>query len=178
MARLFNPVRRGIRRRNGQTLFHAFMCRVAFVSGSDCWYWHGTTNRHGYGTFGRSPMWLAHRLSWHLHNGPIPPDIDVLHRCDVTGCVNPGHLFLGTALDNVRDMIAKGRKRVGGPARGAGHFNAKLTQEKADAIRAAYAAGGRSLNCVAMNFGVSQGTVHAIVRGRRWLSGGPSADSE
>jgi hypothetical protein len=52
---------------------------------------------------------LAHRMSWEMHFGPIPEGMLVLHHCDVRRCVRPDHLFLGTARDNTRDMIAKGR---------------------------------------------------------------------
>lgn len=75
-----------------------------------CWLWNGSSLERGYGRFRGS---LAHRVSWVLHNGPIPDGMHVCHRCDVTACVNPAHLFLGTALDNIRDMHAKGRDRNG-----------------------------------------------------------------
>jgi hypothetical protein len=55
-------------------------------------------------------MWKAHRLSYTIFCGAIPKGMNVLHNCDVTLCVNPDHLFLGTQLDNVADMIRKGRK--------------------------------------------------------------------
>ncbi|KKM63634.1 hypothetical protein LCGC14_1509500 [marine sediment metagenome] len=75
-----------------------------------CWMWTGSLKPAGYGT-----MWLneknihAHRLSWQLHNGTIPDGLFVLHKCDVPGCVNPEHLFLGTQKDNIADCAKKNR---------------------------------------------------------------------
>src|SRR5690348_6874526 len=76
----------------------------------ECWLWQGETN----GTYGRvrnhrGPSWSSHRLAWRLTFGAIPEGLCVLHKCDVPLCCNPAHLFLGTLLDNNRDMFAKGR---------------------------------------------------------------------
>jgi len=51
---------------------------------------------------------LVHRLVWMLFNGD-PGEMHVLHRCDMPACCNPEHLFLGTHLDNMRDMDEKNR---------------------------------------------------------------------
>jgi hypothetical protein len=80
---------------------------------SGCWLWTGAIASHGYGhTRFDGETWYAHRLSWHAHRGPITPGMWVLHRCDVPACVNPAHLFLGTATDNAQDRENKGRGRV------------------------------------------------------------------
>lgn len=76
-----------------------------------CWLWIGPTHSPGgYGQFNnKRTRCYAHIASWILANGPIPDGLFVLHECDNPRCVRPGHLFLGTQGDNVRDMLSKGR---------------------------------------------------------------------
>lgn len=80
-----------------------------------CWIWTASVHRKngGYGQIqlGRRGEGVAkaHRVSYELHCGPIPDELMVLHRCDNRRCVNPEHLFLGTAQDNTDDMIQKKR---------------------------------------------------------------------
>jgi hypothetical protein len=75
-----------------------------------CWIWLAAKSPQGYGHFffnGRVDK--AHRASWEIHNGAIPDDLMVLHKCDNPRCVNPEHLFLGTHQDNADDKMRKGR---------------------------------------------------------------------
>lgn len=75
-----------------------------------CWLWTASINNSGYGQIlEKRKAKLAHRISWVLHNGPIPFGMHVLHKCDTRPCVNPSHLFLGTNSDNVRDRVKKNR---------------------------------------------------------------------
>ncbi len=75
-----------------------------------CWIWMGAHNEDGYGLiYIEGKMIAAHRMSWELSNGPIPPSASILHKCDNPPCVNPDHLYAGTQSDNVHDMLARGR---------------------------------------------------------------------
>lgn len=78
--------------------------------GPTCWEWIGAPGSGGYGQrrFEGKPTG-AHRVSWIMENGPIPNGLWVLHKCDNPPCVRPDHLFLGTHVDNMVDMTAKGR---------------------------------------------------------------------
>lgn len=80
--------------------------------GTECWLWTGRPTPSGYGAFFpiRTEHVPAHRYSYVLAHGIIPDGLHVLHKCDVRLCVRPDHLFAGTQLDNVRDMLAKGRE--------------------------------------------------------------------
>ena len=96
-----------------------------------CWEWVGGKAKNGYGSFrGEQDGVLhhrAHRYSYHYHKGVIPDDMMVCHTCDNPCCVNPAHLFLGSAKDNMQDKIAKGRARI--PQGEKSHY-AKLTEEQ------------------------------------------------
>lgn len=82
-----------------------------------CWIWTAATHQ-GYGEICyKGKKETAHRVSWELHNGPIPHGLWVLHRCDTRECVNPKHLFLGTQLDNIADCVKKGRNTHAGRTR-------------------------------------------------------------
>lgn len=72
-----------------------------------CIEWLGRKDRDGYGV---DPWeWRAHRMAWFIFNGPIPPGMCVCHSCDNRACINVNHLWVGSQLENARDMYAKGR---------------------------------------------------------------------
>ncbi len=103
---------------------------------------------------------LAHRYVWTTVHGEIPTGFHVCHRCDNPPCINPEHLFIGTDLDNVRDMIAKNRHSHGAahgaknnPPKGSANPQAKLTEEQVRIIRAERAA-GVPLQTLADRYGV------------------------
>lgn len=77
-----------------------------------CWLWDGPRFASGYGRASQgSRKRRAHRVAYELYVAPIPEGMHVLHRCDNPPCVNPDHLFLGTHLDNMKDMERKGRAK-------------------------------------------------------------------
>ncbi len=98
-----------------------FLNKVKKNQENDCWIWTGgrrgykrTTTSNEYGVFGfRGKNEAAHRVSWILwrqeSQEPIIKGLCVCHKCDNPLCVNPEHLFLGTAHDNMRDKISKNR---------------------------------------------------------------------
>lgn len=78
----------------------------------ECWEWQASTltTRHPYGRFwllGKNR--LAHRVAYELEVGEVEDGKCVLHKCDSPRCVNPVHLFVGTQMENVVDMVVKGR---------------------------------------------------------------------
>ncbi len=54
----------------------------------------------------------VHRAMWMAVNNKfdLPGNIVVRHKCDNPRCINIEHLDIGTALDNVRDCITRGRR--------------------------------------------------------------------
>ena len=80
-----------------------FWAKVDKNGPNGCWLWTASFNA-GYGQFRMSnPRRLvkAHRFTWELLVGPIPPTLEPDHRCRVTQCVNPAHMELVTHVVNV-----------------------------------------------------------------------------
>ena len=78
----------------------------------ECWPWRSAVKyKYGYGSLvveGRNRK--ATQISWELFNKrPFPAGTMACHSCDYPPCVNPRHIWPGTAQDNLQDAQAKGR---------------------------------------------------------------------
>lgn len=144
--------------------------RHTAIAENGCWEWQGSVDGSGYGMLSRpkpstgAKMLRAHRVSYELYRGAIPPDRCVLHRCDNVRCVRPDHLFLGSRTENNADRDQKGRHI---PLQGKQHGNAKLTDEAVDHIRHLWRA-GHPTSGIAAFYRIHPSTVANIGSGRAW----------
>jgi len=131
----------------------------------ECWDWTAYKTADGYGRMGGigRKILTAHRVSWELHNGPIPGEMCVCHSCDNPACVNPDHLWLGTHQDNMADRDEKGRHT---PTSGERNRHAKLTENQVMAIRSEYPGTGQAE--LAEKYGVRRKTISKIICRELW----------
>lgn len=148
-----------------------FCDRITFLGVDDCWLWTGRKKRHNYPSFTyatNSKTAGAHRLALAL-TGTCLPDKDqyACHKCDNPPCVNPNHLFWGTALDNVTDRVEKGRShKWTGDRLGSKNPNAKITENDVLEIRRC---NSRELDAhFAELLSVKIGTIKDIRIGAKW----------
>lgn len=147
-----------------------FWSNVDVRNPDECWPWKRACYPDGYGMVGirnqgRNTTMRANALALILSTGEDANGRYALHRCDNPVCCNPGHLWWGTQLDNIRDMDAKGRRvRRGSP--GESHPNVKLTDLQVVAIRMVWSTGMFTQQQIADDFGVAQFTISAIVRNK------------
>lgn len=158
-----------MRTRRKQSIRKRFESHVK--PGADCWLWMGTLDHKGYGVMkirfdGVPKMMKAHRIAFMLHNGLNPaPEVYkeqfVLHSCDNPPCVNPDHLRLGTAQDNMIDKFKRGRGTT-----------QKLSFQDIREIQAAKPIGRRTrygeLIGVARKYGVTSSHVLKLWKGEHW----------
>lgn len=129
---------------------------------SGCLEWTGAGSGNGYGYVKHNgKVTGAHRRAYELTHGAIPHGLVIRHACDNRLCINPGHLSVGTAMDNTADALERGRQAgVGVPVRAG---------ERPEVARqvAAHRSGrapGLTIAAIASGWGTSETTVRRIVR--------------
>lgn len=137
-----------------------------------CWLWQDHLDKDGYGTISLSSIRMkAHRLFYRCFIGDIPYGMMVCHSCDNPACVNPAHLFLGTAKDNAEDRNEKRRQYMGDD-----HHLAKITAIQAHEIRELRTQ-GLTYEAIGKRFGVTKSCIYAVCKGKTWKHTDPQAET-
>ena len=157
-----------------------FWFYVGPVTDQGCWLWWGYKDTSGYGRLQLNRSTPAHRISYVLHYGEQPGDALVCHICNNPPCVNPHHLYAGTAAENSRDAVVAGtlftaygdahwsRRMPQKVARGERVGGSKLTTLDVYNIRAEYADGGVSYSELGRRYGVTHQAVRNLVLRKTW----------
>lgn len=103
-----------------------------------------------------------------------PPGLILRHSCDNSWCVNPGHLILGTTLDNAEDMILRSRSLRGGrhPAR---KLSPELVEEiinTAPKSSSEWRTKHITQAAFGLRYGISRAQLQRILDGRSWVPEG------
>ena len=136
-----------------------------------CKDWPHALQSSGYGvTRYNGKVVLAHRLAYCQHHGVTLESIDgleVRHSCDRPCCVEPTHLATGTKLDNMRDMVSRGRS-----LQGERHPGCVLSEEDVATIKATYVPGHKlyGQTALAKAYGVTQSLLSHIINGNKRIN--------
>ena len=143
--------------------------------GDGCWNWEGSKNKKGYGSvnlrrigkiWSVSSCFRAHRVAKSHFSGVNLLDTRyACHKCDNPSCVNPDHIFMGTASDNMLDMASKGRcsKRN---QKGSSNGNSKLKEN--DILEIKDKLSSMTNIDIAKEYGVHHATISLIRRNKTW----------
>ena len=146
-----------------------FWSKVDKTDPNGCWLWVGGKFNSGYGCTrwqGKHSR-MAHRIAYEIIFGSIPKGMFVCYACDNKVCVNPDHLFLGTAKDNSLDMMSKGRSSSCSFP-GESNPNVKVSLGCVHIIRKLFKE-GYSVAEIARRTEIPYGNAWRIAHGKSWL---------
>jgi hypothetical protein len=146
-----------------------FWIKVNILDEDTCWEWKAGQCPDGYGRFniGRKLTggpWVIHasRAAFVLSYGHWPPV--VRHTCDNRACCNPKHLLGGTQLENMADMVERGRAIR---RKGSTHPRATITEKQAGQIKTLISLKFKQVD-IAKAFKVSPEVIRGIQQGVTW----------
>ena len=143
-----------------ETGFHKFVV----INPTGCWDWKGCCPKNpGYGQFrSYGKIYRAHIASWLIFKGEIPAGRFVCHTCDNPRCSNPEHLFLGSNLENIQDMLSKGRHPYMAKERDKNHKTKIFTKDFHEIMQ--LYKNGYTQSQIAKKFGVAQISISKAIR--------------
>ena len=141
-----------------------FLSSCYIESSTGCWIWIKTINENGRAKFSlKRKMIYASRFSYWIYKGPFDLSLFVCHTCDNGLCVNPDHLWLGTQLDNMKDMSNKNRS-----LKGSKNPTAVLTETIVKNMINDIINLNINFNSLCLNYNIGETTVKNILYGRTW----------
>lgn len=139
------------------------MSKTEKDSDSKCINFTGNKCRFGYGTLRfRGIDMKTHRAVWECHNGKIPEDKIIRHKCDNPSCCNIDHLAIGSHAENSKDMTDRNRQ-----AYGVKNGSAKLNDDLVREIRILRDL-GMGLSELGRQYGVTPTAIQSIEKRKSW----------
>jgi len=147
-----------------------FWSKVDIRSPDECWEWQASVFGSGYGRFRIASYVIAsaNRVALIIHTGQDHLHLFALHECDNPRCCNPHHLYWGTHSDNMKDAVARKRRRSIDQS-GASNRAAKLSPEH-HAVIVDRLKRGWNNTIIAEHLPVTASQVSAIRRGKAWAA--------
>ena len=139
---------------NTKTLKEKILDNISIVSETGCWIWTGNLANGGYATINHNKQRLmVHREVRGIFLGDkIDKGHWACHTCDLRCCVNPHHIYHGSAQTNTIDALSRGRRKTA------------LTFDQVKMVYSSKLSGKK----LAGDLGCSETTISKIRRGHIW----------
>lgn len=142
-----------------------YIYRNIDIDANECWNWKLFCDPDEYGKVGiRHVPQRASRFAYSIFKGKLKKNLLVLHHCDNRKCINPDHLYLGTAQDNANDLVSRNRQAN---QFGERNPNFKVPDQIIKEIRTMYKTEVHTQKQIAQYFNLDFRYINAIIRNKK-----------